>query len=157
MLNVYFKESEIKDMEIIRNPVAVFDTLELKQTEIVDILLEKIEKAKYLSPSHFLSRYNEKIPIDFMSTGTKVAIVATTIHDKVIDLRECGVNARDAIFNYVDNAHVLAYSTGYGIISEDEATNKEFFCNGYKFIGIRQFADYVYRDYPGEPNSCLEV
>lgn len=157
MLKVYFDESEIKDMDIVRDPVSVFDTLELEHSDIVDLLLENIEKAKYLNKSHFLSRYNEKLPIDFLSTGTKIAIVTSVVHDKVIDLRECGVNARDTIFNYVDNASVLAYSPRYGIISEDIAMGKKFYCNGYEFDGIKQFAEYVYRDYPGEPDSCLEV
>lgn len=156
-LYVYFSEDEILDKEILRNPVNFFDILEVKQTKIVDLILEKIEQAKYLSPSHFLSRYNEKLPIEFLSSGSKIAIVTTLVQDKIIDLREGGVNARDFIFNYIDNASVLAYSPRYGVITDESIVDKKFWCNGYTLTGIEQFSDYVYRDYPGEPNSCLDL
>lgn len=159
MLNVYFDrcDAEASGMEIIDNPVNLFDILEVKNTEIVRLLLEKIEKAKYLDERHFITRFNEKIPIEFLSTGAKVAIVTTLVNDKIIDLRECGANARDMIFNYVDNANVLAYSRDYGCIIENIDKEKAFKCKGYTLKGMRQFADYVYRDYPNEPDSCLEV
>ena len=161
MLHVYFSEKEAEEvgLEIIRDPAGLFDMKGINDTKEVRLILKEIEQAKYLNEQYFIARFGEKLPIEFLSTGTKVAITASAVHDKIIDLRECGINARDFIFKYIDNAHVLAYAPGYGICYEDEEDDKskEFLCNGHKLNGIIQFADYVYRDYPGEPNSCLEV
>ena len=150
MLYVYYDKNEITDLEIAKDPVILFNRQGLEDTPIVRLILDKIEQAKYLDAQHFLSRYNEKLPIEFLSTGTKAAIVAGRFNDIVIDLRECGVNARDVIFNYIDNAHVLAYSRGYGS-TIDNLEYKEFWCNGYTFNSMEKFADYIYRDYPNEP------
>lgn len=159
MLNVYFDrvDAKVSGMEIVDNPVNLFDMLKIEGTSCIQLLLEKIEKAKYYDERHFITRFGEKVPIEFLSTGTKVAIVASLVKDKIIDLRECGTNARDMIFNYVDDASVLAYSKDYGCVIENLDREKEFMCKGYILKGMEQFADYVYRDYPNEPDSCLEV
>lgn len=86
-----------------------------------------------------------------------MAIVTTLVKDKIIDLRECGTNARDMIFNYVDDAYVLAYSRGIGCVIENTDNKKEFTCKGYVFKGMESFADYIYRDYTNEPSECMEV
>ena len=153
MLYVYLSEEEVTNsgLEVIRNPADYLDIIGIKDTPVIRDILNSIENAKYLNNSHFLTRFDEKIPIEFISTGSKVAIVASLVSDKIIDLRECGINARDFILCNIDNAHVLMYSRGYGIGYEEDEI-KEFSCNGYIFKTVADFANYVYRDYPDEPD-----
>lgn len=152
MLYVYLSEEEVEKsgLEVVRNPADLFELMGLKDTQESRDIIKNIEKGSYLSSSSFLTRFGEKIPITFMSTGTKVVLLTTMIHDKIIDLRECGINARDYIISHIDNAHVLMYAKSYGIAYEDD-TQKEFLCNGYHFESLAGLADYIYHDYPDEP------
>lgn len=47
-----------------------------------------------------------------MSTGCKAALLAVSHPDKIINLRECGYNARDAILLNLKEGHVVVYWDG---------------------------------------------
>ena len=112
MLEVYIyahgtrvEEAVPSGMELIRDPEAYFSCLELRCDDIDRDLVRVIEEGTLLDGSRFLDRFGVMLYTQQLSTGCKAALMVNN-SDKVIDLRECGVNAISAILSLCKSGRV---------------------------------------------------
>ena len=107
MLELYERHSPPADGEIIRNPEAAFLELRVTRSNLTETLMREIDKAEYVNEVLFIDRFGCTIPISRLSTGCKTAIVVEHNPDKIVDLIECGYNARDSIIRNIKSGKVL--------------------------------------------------
>ena len=107
MLELYERHSPPADGEIIRNPEAAFLELRVTRSNLTETLMREIDKAKYVNEVLFIDRFGYALPISRLSTGCKTAIVVEHNPDKIVDLIECGYNARDSIIRNIKSGKVL--------------------------------------------------
>jgi hypothetical protein len=114
MLKIY--DPDIDDISsldnVVRDVEEAFIGIALKRDDVVDNLLREIDKAKYYSEDRFEDRFGVPVYITELSTGCKAALLVHFYPDKVIDLIECGVNARDAILRNCLSGNVIYYDMG---------------------------------------------
>lgn len=127
MLEVYIyahgtrvEEAVPSGMELIRDPEAYSSCLELRCDDIDRDLVRVIEEGTLLDGSRFLDRFGVTLYTQQLSTGCKAALMVNN-SDKVIDLRECGVNAISAILSLCKSGRVAMTAP---------ATDLEDFTNG---------------------------
>lgn len=107
--------------DVVRDVEEAFAPLRLVNDEVTANLLREIENAEYYSEDRVTDRFGAQIYISEISTGCKAALCVQYLPDKVIDLKECGLNARDAIITYCNRGNALLYSSCTGV----ESYNKE--------------------------------
>ena len=148
MLNIYFKG---EDNEIIRK-CAIIDDVEnevyvkgIPDNDTAKKLIQKIEKGKYLDNSSFIDRFGYKLYLDSMSTGCKAAMVVVANNDKIVDLKECGWNARDEIIKNCKDGNILIEDNGisYGFSNEEKDIPIDVKLDRYRFKNIYSLNWYV--------------
>lgn len=110
MLKMYIRErGDIpKNVEVIHDVEKEFSLLDdVKNTETVHELMRYIEHANWCNEYSFIDRFGCKLYISNLSTGCKAAILAVLSPDKIVDLRECGANARNAIVTFVKDGSII--------------------------------------------------
>jgi hypothetical protein len=155
MVYVYLSYDEIvkaglKD-KYVKDPVQLFYKHGLVDDEITRKLLQEIEHGEYCDTTTFYDRFGRLVYADCMSNGCKVAIACAHNSENVLDLSACGLNARDAILNYVDNASVLIYASSCAPYTFDNnmyGDEKQFIVNGYKITGVTRLGCYLEHEYP---------
>ncbi len=111
MMNIYFRDENLPKLDIITDVEREFDNLKLTGSFLENLVINKIELGSFKDALHFTDRFGDKLPINFMSTGCKAALVVLNNPDKLVDLKECGLNARDTIITYLDGNVLLTFST----------------------------------------------
>jgi hypothetical protein len=106
-------------------------------------LLSEIEQATYYNEERFVDRFGVPVYISELSTGCKAALCVHYMPDKIIDLIECGTNARDAILKYCKNGSVIYYGmdttvSDYGY----ENIEVDIDLHGRRINRISEFNDY---------------
>ena len=115
MLEVYdsdYREADIVDID------AAFSKLILEADDNMNNLVKSIDGGTLIDSYTFFDRFGVKLYVSELSTGCKAAICVYCNPDKIVDLQECGLNARDAIFNYCENGMVLLHDFGVTIVDE---------------------------------------
>ena len=112
MLQIFVNKVDNKEYELINNVESAFLSVKLTGTELERKLIEEIEQGKYNDGESFIDRFGYKIRISELSTGCKAALCVLHFPNKVINLCECGVNARDIVINYCPSGRVLIVSDG---------------------------------------------
>lgn len=108
MLNVYFRDyMDLKDPNIERNVEDLFEEVKVEGTELDRKIINLIEKGEYVDRYSYIDRFGYKLYFDDMSTGCKAALCVANLPDRVIDLVECGLNARDVILSLCKSGNVL--------------------------------------------------
>lgn len=107
MLELYESYSLPIEGEHIQDPEAAFLTLRVTRSDLTATLMREIDKAKYVDEVSFIDRFGRTLPISRLSTGCKTAIVVEHNPDKIVDLIECGYNARDSIIRNIKSGKVL--------------------------------------------------
>lgn len=106
-------------------PNYVFDIdKEFASTLVVDLpqirsVMKEIDGANFVNSREFIDRFGKHLYIDRLSTGCKAAILVILKPDTVIDTRECGINARDAIIYNCNNGRIVFYDMGTTVKSYD--------------------------------------
>lgn len=109
MLHLYLQRPE--GCEVIADVEAVFSGMDIPEEDRCSRVLEEVEQAKYLDAYSFIDRIGYMLPKEFLSTGCKAALVVIKNPGTVVDLWECGFNARDAIIRNVrDGSVVIRYN-----------------------------------------------
>lgn len=148
MLNIYFKG---ENNELI-NKIGVIDDVEsevyvkgIPNNDIAKKLIQKIEKGKYLDNNSFIDRFGYKLYLDSMSTGCKAAMVVVANKDKIVDLKECGWNARDEIIKNCKDGNILIEDNGisYGFSSKEKDMLIDVKLDKYRFKNICSLNWYV--------------
>lgn len=96
-------EAEIKDID------AAFSKLIVPVDQNTLAIVRAIDNGRLIDSNSYIDRFGVKLYVSELSTGTKAAICVYCNSDQIVDLQECGLNARDAIFNYCENGKVLLH------------------------------------------------
>ena len=107
MLELYYRYNSPNGYELITDAEEAFMLMRIKKTELAAKLISEIDRAQYIDETEFLDRFGRTLPISRLSTGCKTALVVAHNPDKVVDLLECGYNARDAIIRNIRDGKVL--------------------------------------------------
>lgn len=143
-------------LEIVNDVEKEFDTLKLKGTATEKRLIEKIEKGKWNDSDSYIDRFGFKLRISDMSTGCKAALCVANLPEKVINLRECGLNARDIIISLCENGKVLLPEPEVTIVDYSDG-NVHVQLDGYIFLTIKRLNRYLFEERPFQPNPDAEV
>lgn len=107
MLHLFIKDKGTCELPVVNDVDLEFKRIALSDTPLNRLLIEKIEQGKYYDPYYYIDRFGVKLDIDNMSSGCKAALCVANINDKVINLIECGINARDAIYQYCTSGYAI--------------------------------------------------
>jgi hypothetical protein len=159
MLRIYDAENDenisakLKNEDVIHDVESFFVTsVKLVNDDVTCKLLNEIEQAKYLSDNTFEDRYGRSVYTTELSTGCKAALCVHYFPNKVVDLLECGLNARDAILKYCKDGNVLYYGMNITVDTFDaEDLEVSIVSNERVFHNLDDFNDYFGSyDYYGE-------
>ncbi len=152
MLRLYLDDipSNIKFIDDVEKK---FASLFLKCTDKEKEIVSKIEQGELIDSISFIDRFGYKLYTSELSTGCKAALCVLNCPDCVINLVECGLNARDAIISLCDEGAVL-FETNSATIS-NKYVEEVSICvqvNEYVFNSIDRLNCYIFNEYPFEPD-----
>lgn len=114
MLHIKFNLDDIKpakdfalDDDFIVDVHRAFMSVRLTGTKEEREIIRVIEKGEYLDSMSFKDRFGFKLPIEALSSGSRAALCVLNFPDKVIDTRECGLNALGAIMNICNKGSIV--------------------------------------------------
>lgn len=109
MVEIYIRDLDKipDDREYVADVEKEFNFISLSDSDTVQKLMREIEEAKWIDADSFEDRFGYKLWMDNMSTGCKAGLIAACEPEKVINLIECGYNARDSIILSLSNGHLL--------------------------------------------------
>lgn len=113
MLIIYDAEkvsAEIVDID------AEFSQILINPDETLNKIIKSIDGGTLLDSNVFSDRFGNRLYLSELSTGCKAAICVYCNPDKIVDLQECGLNARDAVFNYCENGKILLHDFGVTVV-----------------------------------------
>lgn len=156
-MNIYIKtEGKVSALkEVVTDVEKEFAQLKLKGTDLDRKLIEKIEQGKYVNSISYLDRFGYKLHYDDMSTGCKAALCVANEVEKIIDIVECGNNARDIIIALCKNGNILMEDNGM-TISTQYGNEIDVVLDGYRFTQIDRLNQYISNERPFAPNMDLE-
>jgi len=158
MLHLYLTDKYAGPYPIIEDVEKAFLFMKLTGSDIERRLLRKIEQGEYLDRAYFLDRFGAKLPISFLSTGCKAAMVVLHNPTSCVDLRECGVNARDAIICGIpDGKCYIAYNdVTIGSVDVDDAIDV---CvdDEYRFTSLERLNYYLMYEWPVDAAADLAM
>ena len=129
------RENVIDDVE------QEFDAIKLTGTEVEASILLTIEKAKFNSEYSIIDRFGYKLRKEDISNGCKAALCVLNNPNKIVDLKECGLNARDAIVNFCRDGAILINDNSITIRKLEE--NVSVSLDGYIFDDIDELNYYI--------------
>ena len=95
---------------------AEFSKLKISVSESIMNIIKAVDSGYMIDDMNFTDRFGVKLYLSELSTGCKAAICVELMPDKIVDLQECGLNARDAVFNYCENGKILLHDFGVTIV-----------------------------------------
>lgn len=148
MLTIFVDEAD--ENRIIRDVEKEFAKIKLNGSEIERMLIQKIEQGAYNDEYSFIDRFGYKLYNTELSTGCKAALCVVNRPDLIIDLLECGMNARDIIIGLCKNGHVLIRENGVTIV---DYFNKpiDVKIDDYRITSIDRLNKYIFSERPFEP------
>lgn len=143
MLSVFIKDSNEKlNGEVVTDVEKEFSKIRLTGKRIEKILIEKIEKGKYNDANSYIDRFGYKLYYSDMSNGCKAALCVVNLPDKIIDLAECGNNARDIIISFCKTGNILIEDNGL-TISAQYNNDIDVKIDKYRFSDIDRLNKYI--------------
>lgn len=135
-----------------------FDKLELKCSPEEKKMISLIEKGKLLDEIAFEDRFGYKLYTTELSTGCKAALCVLNSPDRVIDLIECGLNARDAIITLCENGSVIMDSNTITISNQflKDSDSLEVRVDNYVFTSLDRLNHYLFNERPFKPDMLME-
>ena len=145
-LNIFIREKndDLSNYKIVRYVEANFSKVILGEHEEDERILLQIEKAAVAGRNAFIDRFGFKLDSGFLSTGCKAALEAVRCSEKeIIDLIECGMNARDCIISNCKNGSILISRPECRIsdYSEDDLVDVSVY--GKQFTSMRLLSRYL--------------
>lgn len=138
MLQVFDAEHECADIVDID---AAFSKLKLSVNDVTKNIIRAIDLGEMIDATTFVDRFGVTLYLSELSTGCKAAICVALLSDKIIDLQECGLNARDTVFNYCEDGKILLHDFGVTII--DAHVRKSPIAYAGKLFTIDSFNEVV--------------
>lgn len=158
MLTLYldYLDKSLKE-DVIYDVEREFETFALCGSVEEGIFISKIEKGKYNPEDNlsFIDRFGFKLHKKQMSTGCKAALCVLRNPNKIVDLSECGLNARDMILSFCRDGAV--FIKNYGITFVDYANSSvNIKLDNYIFTSISRLNYYVFNERPFYPDFSRE-
>ena len=102
MIKIYKKKSKPKDMEIITVNDVFFNKYTSKMLDgTAKDIISKIDDSVMVDLFYIRSRFDgSTLNIDKLSTGCKTALNILYNKNKIFDIKECGDNAIDVIYQF---------------------------------------------------------
>lgn len=130
MLNIYVYGEEPQDLEIERDIERIFAMTKLKGTEKERLAIQLIDKGQWKDADTFIDRFGVRLYTSELSTGCKAILSVLNNPTIGIDLKECGLNARDAVLSLCN--------VGNALINDTSVTFNDYSSNGKVSIGYRE-------------------
>lgn len=140
--NEYFDEKKCS-MPIVRDVEEAFASIRLVDDETTRKLLKEIEQSEFYNESRVTDRFGAQIYTSELSTGCKAALCVHYLQDKVIDLKECGTNARDSIIANCKAGYVIFYDSCFGIASKGHEEVIDVILKGKRFRRLSELNDFM--------------
>jgi hypothetical protein len=142
MLNITFKDKAKPSMDIDMEFKEIVGSISGSDTN--KRLIQKIDKGTYIDEDSFMDRFGYKLRMSDLSTGCKAALLVANT-SIMVDLQECGENAKSIIFNNCKSGNVMLWIDWPEIVTrqgkpEDEA---DIQCDGYRFRTISRYNYYM--------------
>lgn len=148
MLTIFVDTAE--NNNVIRNVEEQFAKIRLTGSKIERDLISKIEKATYNDEYSYIDRFGFKLYNTELSTGCKAALCVVNCPELVIDLIECGLNARDIIIGLCKEGKVLIQENGVSITKYfDEPIDVEI--DNYRITSVDRLNKYIFSERPFKP------
>ena len=94
------------NMEIVTDIDTEFGLHGFKVSKAAEDIVEYVDEGKLIDTMYFTDRFGAKLHTNCLSTGSKAGLLVSS-SDKVIDLRECGINAIEAIVLYCRSGYAV--------------------------------------------------
>lgn len=138
MLEIY--DAELTKADIVDIDAEFSKTL-IKVDENIKNIVKAIDEGELVDSNKFIDRFGVSLYVSELSTGCKVAICTYYNPDFIVDTQECGLNARDAIFNYCENGKILLHD--FSVTVNDNNTRKSPILYAGKMFTLEEFNDEV--------------
>lgn len=155
MLRIYLND-EINDSIIVNDVEKQFASITLKCTDKERELVKKIEQGSLVDSTAFIDRFGFKLYLSELSTGCKAALCTLNFQDSIIDLVECGLNARDIIISCCDKGSVLIDINSATIANTWQDSFSCVRVNDYVFTSINRLNTYLFSEYPFDPDLTIK-
>lgn len=153
MLHLYLDEIPCNLQDSLVNDVEEqFAKLSLKCSDKEKELVEKIEKGNLIDGISFVDRFGYKLYTTELSTGCKAALCVLNSPNNIINLVECGLNARDIIISLCNTGSVLVDSNTISISTTYSTEEVSVELEGYIFKDISRLNRYIFNERPFEPD-----
>jgi hypothetical protein len=151
MLQIFIDEipEDIK-LELINNVEEQFAKITVHGTELDKKLIKEIEQGEYYDTERFIDRFGIGLHYSEMSTGCKAALCVANSPDKIIDLKECGINARDEIIRYCTTGNILLHDMEITVNNYKKSDNINVHIDNYNITSIDRLNQYTFSDLPFE-------
>lgn len=149
MLHLVFKgvpNSSMAGEDVIMDLEQAFKNVTLAGTEDECRMLRVIEQAEYRDDKTFVDRFGTAWDYEYLSTGCKGALVVLKNPDRIVDITECGYNARDAIINFCEDGTILLRESSVTVVEMAESICVSL--NGHEFKSVSELNRYVQDVYP---------
>lgn len=118
-------------------------------------IIQIVDGAELRSDNKIVDRFGETLPVSCISSGSKAAVVILMNPDCIVDLKECGSNARDAILTYLDTGSIIMEDPVLNAkIAYRENKLIDVWNDGYWFGNLSKFSEYIQDIKPSDP--CLD-
>lgn len=145
-LNILIREKndELSDYKIVKDVEANFSKVRLGEHKEDERILLQIEKATVADRNAFIDRFGFKLDSGFLSTGCKAALEVVRCGEKeIIDLLECGMNARDCIISNCKNGSILISRPECRITDYTEDDSVDVSVYGKLFTSMWTLSQYL--------------
>lgn len=136
---------EVYDAELVKADIididAAFSQLIVNVDENTKRMVKAIDQGELIDSNRFIDRFGVNLYLSELSTGCKAAICTYFHPEAIVDLQECGLNARDAIFNYCENGKILLHDFGVTVNSNNSRKTPILYAG--KQFTLEEFNDEV--------------
>jgi hypothetical protein len=129
-----------------------FLSLKLNCTAEEKAVVKLIDKGELIDSNSFIDRFGYKLYTSSLSTGCKTALCVINNPDKVINLVECGLNARDIIISIIRNGMIYLDYNNVTFADYNEAGQIDVSLDDYKFTTIDRLNHYIENERPFRPD-----
>lgn len=138
MLEIY--DADLKKADIVDIDAEFSKTLIIADDNTKRIV-RAVDQGELIDSNKFIDRFGVSLYVSELSTGCKAAICTYYHPESIVDTQECGLNARDAIFNYCEDGKILLHD--FSVTVNDNDTRKTPILYAGKKFTIEEFNDEV--------------
>lgn len=142
MLEILTDKSVCEHEDFLFDVNSIFVDIEIKDTKFNREIIKTIDGGTFLSGTHFLDKFGAKIPLNFISTTSKI-LLGVQYESRVVNGMELGINGGNLLIReprgriYLP-ANMLKYYD-YGM----DNTKMDVLIDGQRFYSYYDYFDYI--------------